>query len=72
MKGAGRGMRPAPFPQRHIHAPGVHKVERDGEREGQAVVEKIMLEGGGTLLPAGGRPQGAHRGAPPERRPGAL
>lgn len=42
-------MRPAPFPQRHIHAPGVHKVERDGEREGQAVVEKIMLEGGGTL-----------------------
>ena len=29
-------MRPAPFPQRHIHAPGVHKVERDGEREGQA------------------------------------
>ena len=42
-------MRPAPFPQRHIPAPGVHKVERDGEREGQAVVEKIMLEGGGTL-----------------------
>ena len=24
-------------------------MERDGEREGQAVVEKIMLEGGGTL-----------------------
>ena len=49
MKGAGRGHAAGAFPTAAYPRPGVHKVERDGRGEGQAVVEKIMLEGGGTL-----------------------